>query len=336
MDCCILCNNCSPMDRLQAIIAFARVVESGSFARAAERLDVSVSSVSRQVADLEAHLDARLLNRTTRRLSLTESGRAFYERSLQLLADLEEAEESASAGTARPRGTLRLTCGITFGVRYLAPAIAEFVTRHPEMRFDVELSDRAVDLVDEGFDAALRIGKIGSQQLVGRKVGVTRLICCASPAYLERHGVPQKPEDLAGHACLTYEYSPQKNVWLFRDASGSDRSVRIDGPVHANNGRLLVALAVAGVAITIEPDFIVGPEVRAGRLVPLLQAFEAPPANIYVAYPSRRHLSAKVRAFADFLADRFAQPEWLLASAPVPSTLRGFKPRVRTRTAQAL
>ena len=324
------------VDRLQAIIAFARVVESGSFARAAERLDVSVSSVSRQVSDLEAHLDARLLNRTTRRLSLTESGRAFYERSLQLLADLEEAEESASAGTARPRGTLRLTCGITFGVRHLAPAIAEFVTRHPQMRFDVELSDRAVDLVDEGFDAALRIGKIGSQQLVGRKVGVTHLVCCASPAYLDRHGVPQKPEDLAGHACLSYDYSPQKSVWPFRDASGSDRSVRIDGPVHANNGRFLVALAVAGVAITIEPDFIVGPEVRAGRLVPLLQAFASAPAHIFVAYPSRRHLSAKVRAFADFLATRFAQPEWLLASVPTRITARGLKPRVRTRMAQAL
>ena len=324
------------MDRLQAIIAFARVVESGSFARAAERLDVSVSSVSRQVSELEAHLDARLLNRTTRRLSLTESGRAFYERSIQLLADLEEAEESASAGTARPRGTLRLTCGTTFGVRHLAPAIAEFVSRHPQMRFDVELSDRAVDLVDEGFDAALRIGKIGSQQLVGRKVGITRLICCASPAYLKHHGVPQKPEDLVGHACLSYEYSPQKSVWPFRDGSGDDRSVRIDAPVHANNGRFLVALAVAGVAITFEPDFIVGPEVRAGRLVPLLQAFESAPANIYVAYPSRRHLSAKVRAFADFLATRFAQPEWLLASAPVPSTARGLKPRVRTRTAQAV
>jgi DNA-binding transcriptional LysR family regulator len=252
------------------------------------------------------------------------------------LADLEEAEESASAGTARPRGTLRLTSGTTFGVRHLAPAIAEFVSRHPQMRFDVELSDRAVDLVDEGFDAALRIGKIGSQQLVGRKVGITRLICCASPAYLKRHGVPQKPEDLVGHACLSYEYSPQKSVWPFRDGSGSDRSVRIDAPVHANNGRFLVALAVAGVAITFEPDFIVGPEVRAGRLVPLLQAFESAPANIYVAYPSRRHLSAKVRAFADFLATRFAQPEWLLASAPVPSTARGLKPRVRTRTAQAV
>jgi DNA-binding transcriptional LysR family regulator len=324
------------MDRLQAIIAFARVVESGSFARAAERLDVSVSSVSRQVSDLEAHLDARLLNRTTRRLSLTESGRAFYERSLQLLADLEEAEESASAGTARPRGTLRLTCGITFGVRHLAPAIAEFVARHPQMRFDIELSDRAVDLVDEGFDAALRIGKIGSQQLVGRKIGVTHLVCCASPAYLERHGVPQKPEDLVGHACLSYDHSPQKSVWPFRDAAGSDRSVRIDGPVHANNGRFLVELALAGVAITIEPDFIVGPEVRAGRLVPLLQAFESAPANIYVAYPSRRHLSAKVRAFADFLGTRFAQPEWLLASAPTRITARGLKPRVRTRMAQAL
>src|SRR6202163_1562768 len=235
------------MDQFQAISAFAKVVETGSFVRAAERLDVSVSSVSRLVADLEAHLEARLLNRTTRRLSLTESGRAFYERCVQLLADLEEAEESASAGTARPRGTLRLTCGTTVGIRHLAPAIAEFVVRHPQMRFDVELSDRAVDLVDEGFDAALRIGKIGSQQLVGRKIGETHLVCCASPAYLKRHGMPQKPEDLTTHACLSYEYSSQKNVWPFQDSSGGDRSVRIDGPAHANNGRFLVAMAVAGV-----------------------------------------------------------------------------------------
>jgi DNA-binding transcriptional LysR family regulator len=321
------------MDRLQAITAFARVVESGSFARAAERLDVSVSSVSRLVSELEAHLDARLLNRTTRRLSLTESGRAFYERCVQLLADLEEAEESASAGTARPRGTLRITCGTTFGIRHLAPAIAAFVNLHPQMRFDVELSDRAVDLVDEGFDAALRIGKIGSQQLVGRKIGETRLICCASPVYLERHGVPQTPEDLTAHACLTYEYSPQKNVWPFQDGSGGDRSVRIDGPVHANSGRFLVALAVSGVAITIEPDFIVGPEVRAGRLVPLLRGFQAAPANIYVAYPSRRHLSAKVRAFADFLAARYAQPEWSLAYQPDPSAPPGHKQRRSLRGA---
>lgn len=306
------------MDQLHAISAFAKVVETGSFARAAERLDVSVSSVSRLVAELEAHLDARLLNRTTRRLSLTESGRAFYERCIQLLADLEEAKEAAGAGAAKPRGTLRLTCGTSFGVRHLAPAIADFIVSHPQMRFDVELSDRVVDLVDEGFDAALRIGKIGSQQLVGRKIGTTRLVCCASPAYLERHGIPRKPEELSTHACLSYEYSPHRYIWPFQDALGADHSVRIDGPVHANNGRFLVAMAVAGIAIALEPDFIVGPEVRAGRLVPLLQGFEAPLANIYVAYPSRRHLSAKVRAFAAFLAARFAHPEWLLASAADP------------------
>lgn len=303
------------MDRFQAITAFAKVVESGSFVRAAERLGVSVSAASRQVAELEAHLDARLLNRTTRRLSLTESGRAFFERSVQLLADLEEAEQSAGAATIRPRGTLRLTCGTTFGSRYLAPAVADFVVRYPEMRFDVELSDRATDLVDEGFDAAVRIGTIGSQNLVGRKIGETRLVCCASPSYLKRRGEPRKPEDLVAHACLTYEYAPGKNLWAFRDRRGNDRSVRVAGPVHANNGRFLEALAVAGLAIVIEPDFIVGPDVRAGRLVPILRGFEPTTANIYVVYPSRRNLSAKVRAFADFLSARFTQPEWALESA---------------------
>jgi DNA-binding transcriptional LysR family regulator len=300
------------MDRFQAITAFGKVVETGSFVRAAERLGVSVSAVSRQVSDLEAHLDARLLNRTTRRLSLTESGRVFYERCIQLLADLDEAEQSAGAGTIRPRGTLRLTCGTTFGARHLAPAIAEFIVRYPEMRFDVELSDRATDLVDEGFDAAVRIGTIGSQNLVGRKIGETQLVCCASPAYLAKHGEPKAPEDLVAHACLTYEYSALKNVWPFRDQEGRDRSVKVMGPVHANHGRFLTALAVEGAAIVLEPDFLVGPEVRAGRLVPILRRFEVPPGNIYVVYPSRRNLSAKVRAFADFLSARFAVPDWAL------------------------
>jgi DNA-binding transcriptional LysR family regulator len=306
------------MDRFHAITAFAKVVETGSFVRAAALLDVSVSAVSRHVAELEEHLDARLLNRTTRRLSLTESGRIFYERCVQLLADLEEAEQSAGAGTVKPRGTLRLTCGTTFGARHLAPAVADFIGRYPEMRLDVELSDRTTDLVDEGFDAAVRIGAIGSQNLVGRKLGETRLVCCASPAYLERHGEPKQPEDLARHACLTYEYLPGKNLWPFRDRLRNDRSVKVAGPVHANGGRFLEALAVAGVGIVVEPDFLVGPDVRAGRLVPILQGFEPTPANIYFVYPSRRHLSAKVRAFADFLSTRFARPEWALAESRDP------------------
>ena len=311
------------MDRFHAIRAFSRVVETGSFARAAERLDVSVSAVSRQVAELEAHLDARLLNRTTRRMSLTESGRAFYERCVQLLSDLEEAERSAHAGTVTPRGTLRMTCSITFGARHLAPAIAEFVARFPEMRFDVELSDRAIDLVDEGFDLAVRIGTIGTQNLVGRKIGNTRLLCCASPAYLARHGEPRTPEDLTGHACLTYEYSSTRNVWRFCDSDGTERNVRVTGPVHANNGRFLEAMAVEGVGIIAEPDFIIGPDVRAGRLVRLLHDYELQPSTIYVVYPSRRHLSAKVRAFADFLAEHFLHSAWMLPDPPKVGRAQG-------------
>ena len=266
------------MDRFLAIAAFVKVVEAGSFARAAERLDVSVSSVSRHVSDLEAHLDARLLNRTTRRLSLTEIGRAFHERCVQLLADLEEAEESAGEGTVAPRGTLRLTSSITFGARHLAPAIAAFMSRYPAMRFDVELSDRAVDIVEEGFDIAVRIGAIGSQNLVGRRIGTTQLVCCAAPAYIKLHGAPATPEDLAAYACLTYEYSTLRNVWPFRDRAGGEHNIRINGPLHANNGRFLEAMAVAGTGIVFEPDFIVGPDVRAGRLVPLLHGYAAPPA----------------------------------------------------------
>src|SRR5215470_8994468 len=231
------------MDRFAAITAFARVVEAGSFARAAERMGVSVSAVSRQVAELEAHLDVRLLNRTTRRLSLTESGQAFFDRSVQLLADLEEAETAVTSASILPRGTLRLTCSATFGSRHLAPAIAAFAARHPQMRFDVELSERFVDLVDEGFDLAVRIGGAGSQNVVARKVGATRVLCCASPSYLERHGEPREPEDLAKHQCLSYEYLPTRNVWTFRDPKGGERSVRIAGPVHSNNGRFLVGLA---------------------------------------------------------------------------------------------
>ena len=308
------------MDRFQALTAFARVVETGSFARAAERLGVSVSSVSRQVSDLEAHLSARLLNRTTRRISLTEAGQAFYERCVQLLADLEEAEGAMSAASIVPRGTLRLTSSATFGTRHLAPAIAAFAAQHAQMRFDVELSERVVDLVDEGFDLAVRVGATGSQNLVGRRIGATRLVCCAAPSYLARHGEPRKPEDLATHACLTYEYTPNRNVWHFRDRQGRERDVRIAGPVHANNGRFLEALAAEGVGIAREPDFIVGPDVGAGRLRPILRAFEPPPLPIYVVYPSRRHLSAKVRAFADFLVERFATPQWGLPPAGSPKT----------------
>lgn len=294
------------MDRFAAIQVFAQVVEAGSFAKAAERLGLSTSATSRQVAELESHLQTRLLNRTTRRVSLTESGRAFYERAVQLLGDLDEAEAEASRAAVVPRGTIRLTTSVNFGVRHVGPAIADFMAEHPEVRFDVSLSDRVVDLVEEGFDIAIRIGPPGADNLVARKLGETRLVPCASPAYLAASGAPATPEDLARHSCFTYEYVSPRHVWRFRDRAGAEHAVRVSGRLHSNNGDLLAEVAARGGGIVFEPAFIVGPEVRSGRLVPLLQEFVPPPVPIYALYPSRKHLSAKVRRFVEFLVERFA------------------------------
>lgn len=300
------------MDRFQAMRVFSQVIESGSFVGASKRLDLSPTAVSRHVAELEAHLQTRLLQRTTRRISLTESGRRFHERCVQLLAELDEAEQEAASATATPRGTIRLTTSISFGVRHVAPAIAAFLGLHPKVKFDVSLSDRIVDLVEEGFDLAIRIGAVGSENLVARKLGETRVVPCASPQYLARHGVPKTPQDLARHNCFTYEYVTPRGQWTFRDASGGEHTVRISGSIHSNNGELLAEAAAQGAGISIEPTFIVGPDVRAGRLVPLLENFEAPSGPIYAVYPSRRHLSAKVRLFVEFLLQRFADsPDWI-------------------------
>jgi len=294
------------VDRFQALRVFSQVVEGGSFSSAAEKLGLSTTAASRHVAELEAHLQTRLLNRTTRRVSLTESGRALYERAVQILADLDEAEQEASRAAVVPRGTIKLTTSVNFGVRHVAPAIAAFLAKHPGVRFDVSLSDRIVDLVEEGFDLAVRIGARGSDNVVARKLGETRLVPCASPAYLKAHGAPRAPEDLADHDCFTYEYGTARGVWSFRDAVGTERSVRVGGSLHSNSGDLLAEVAAQGAGIVFEAAFIVGPEVRAGRLVPLLQDFVSAPMPIYAVYPSRKHLSAKVRLFVEFLLERFA------------------------------
>ena len=278
------------MDRFQSLLAFTKVVEAGSFAGAAERLDRSVSAVSRQIAELEAHLGARLLNRTTRKLSLTEAGRAFHERVVQLMAELDDAENAITAHAVVPHGTLKVTASISFGTCYLAPAIAEFQRRHPQLRFDVELSDHRRDLVDEGLD-------------------------------------------LANHACLTYAYAAEGNVWRFRDAQQRMHEVKVGGSMRANNGGMLAALAVAGAGITLEPDISVAEDVRAGRLVPLLAGYTSPPIAISATYPSRRHLSVKVRAFVDFLVERFThEPPWHVdATGAVRTVAKATPPQKRPR-----
>jgi len=291
------------MDLLRAIKAFSQVVESKSFVKAAERLDLSTTAVSKYVADLEGHLQTRLLQRTTRRLALTETGRAFHGRCVQILAELEEAEREAAQEAIVPRGTIRLTTSVNFGMHQVTPAIAAFLARHSEVKFDVSLSDRIVDIVEEGFDLAIRIGGTGTQNLVARKLGEARLIACASPDYIARHGAPATPEDLVRHNCLTYEYA-LRDAWAFRDAAGRDRTVRVGGRLNSNNGDLNAAAAVQGVGIALEPEFIVGSELKRGTLVPVLASFEAPASPIYAVYPSRRFLPAKVRAFVDFLVER--------------------------------
>jgi DNA-binding transcriptional LysR family regulator len=296
------------MDKFSAMHVFVKVVEQGSFASAATRLDLSTSTVSRHVADLEAHLNARLLNRTTRRLSLTEAGQAFYERCAALLGDLEEAEAAASASNAAPRGTIKLTCSVAFGIRYLAPAIGAFQRKYPDMRFDISLSERMVDLVEEGLDLAIRIGDAGNPNLVARKIGEMRLVVCASPAYLRSRGRPKHPRALADHNCFTYAHLATRDHWRFFDQDGTLIHVPVQGSIHSNNGEMSAAIAAEGIGIALEPDFIVAPLIASGRLVPILENFASPSTNIYAVYASRRHLSAKVRAFVDFLSARFQRP----------------------------
>jgi DNA-binding transcriptional LysR family regulator len=323
------------MDRLGAMQVFAQVVELGSFARAAERLGLSTSACSRQVSELEAHLGTRLLNRTTRKLSLTESGQGFHERTLQLLSDLEEAEQVAAQSASTPRGTLRLTCSLAFGVRHLAPAIGDFMARNEQVKFDISVSERIVDLVEDGYDMAVRIGSVGSTNLVARKLGETRMILCASPDYVARCGMPRSPQDLTEHNCFTYANVAHPGQWRFFDRNGMEKVVQVAGNVHANNGDMLCALAVRGVGIVNEPDFMLAPELKAGRLVPLLPGWTGMRADVWAVYPSRRHLSGKVRAFVDFLAERFgAAGDWsepLCSEAEAPQAAPARKARVKRR-----
>ena len=298
------------MDRWAAMQSFVRVVESGTFVATADRLALSTSSLSRQIAELEQHLGARLLNRTTRRLSLTESGQAFYERAVSLLNDLAEAEAIAGQAAAKPRGTLRLTCSHNMAQRRVAPAIASFVQQHPDVKFDLTVSDRVIDLIDDGFDLAIRVGQVGSDRLVARRLGQTRLIMCAAPAYLQKNGAPETPDDLSTHNTLTYAYASAPRSWRLVDRAGKVHEVRVGGSLHANSGDALCAAAIAGLGIVCEPDFMVGDALAAGQLEPVLPGFEAMQADIWAVYPCRRHLSLKVRLFVDHIARQFTESLW--------------------------
>ena len=295
------------MDRFEAMRVFCSVVEAGSFVAAAERTGLSTTAVSRFVAQLETHLNVRLLNRTTRRMSPTEEGFAYFERCTQLLADLEEAEAGVAGEARRPRGRLRLTAPIALATLRLAPAFAEFGQAYPEITLDIVLSDNVADFAEEGLDLAIRVGRVGSDNLVARHIGDTALLVAAAPEYLARAGEPAHPGDLSRHACFTYSYAASGNQWHFENADGRTAEVRVGGPVNANNGMLLAEMAAAGAGIVQAPCFVLAPLLAAGRLVRVLPEWTLRRLPIHVVYPTRRHLSAKVQAMTAFLTLWYAQ-----------------------------
>ncbi|WP_207476900.1 LysR family transcriptional regulator [Arenibaculum pallidiluteum] len=296
------------MDRLTAIEAFVRVAERGGFTQAAKTLRISRAMVSKHVQDLEDLLGARLLQRTTRRVGLTEAGQVYFERCQRILADLAEADAAVGELQGQPRGTLRLNAPMSFGVLHLAPAIADFTAVHPQVKVDMTLSDGLVDLVEDGYDLAIRIGALADSSLMARRLAPSRVVLCATPAYVDVHGEPREPDELAAHNCLTF--AGMRDEWGF-DGPAGHVSVRVSGALRANSGEALAAAALRGQGIVRLPTFIVGEDLKAGRLVPLMPGYQPPGTTISALYPHARHLAAKVRSFVDFLVARFGEtPEW--------------------------
>jgi len=297
------------MDKLSELEVFARVVEVGSFTGAAEAMRLSKSAVSKHVTRLEDRLGVRLLNRTTRRLSLTEVGQAFYERCTGILTDLEEAEAAASHLSEAPRGVLRVAAPMTFGIKHVAPLLPKFLEQHEGLKVDLNLNDRMVDIVDEGFDLAIRITRLKDSSLIARKLTSARTVVAASPDYWNRRGRPQKPADFKDHDCLIYTMLPSPNDWEFETKKGTE-SVRVKGSLSANNGDALIKAAAKGIGITRAPIFLFDDELKSGRLEIVSGAWEEYSVNIYAVYPHARHLSPKVRAFVDFLVSSYRNKNW--------------------------
>lgn len=309
------------MEDLSGLWVFAKVVEQGSFSGAARQLGRSKAAVSKQIARLEERLGARLLNRTTRRLSLTDAGAEFYDRARRIIVEAEEAEAAVSRLSDQVRGRLRVNAPVTFGRYHLAPLIAAFMAAHPDLEVEVVLNDRMTDLVEEGFDVAIRIATLGDSSYIARLLTPSRRILVASPAYIKAAPAIHRLEDVAEHPCLIYSYavSNPTHEWRMNDPEGKTHAVRICGRLTANNGEVLLEACKAGQGILNLPTFICGDMVKSGDLQQVLPGWFDQSGGIYAIWPETRHLSAKVRAFVDFLAERFAgKPYWEIDEANIP------------------
>ncbi|MEQ9331889.1 LysR family transcriptional regulator [Thalassobaculum sp.] len=298
------------LDNLSAMASFARVVDEGSFSKAAIRLGLSKSAVSKQVARLEDRLGTRLLNRSTRRLALTEAGARLYERCQRIIAEAEAAEQEAGSMQTDPSGLLRITTGVSFGQLHLAQHLPALMERYPGLSVELVLNDRIVDMVEEGYDVALRIAELADSPLIARRLAPVRRILAASPAYLERRGTPATPGDLQDHSCLGYSLSTGGTVWTLDGADGVYQH-RYHPRMIANNGDSLSRMAAAGLGIVHMPTFILCPYLQDGTLVQVLPDHEPRAVALYAVYPPGRPLAAKVRAFIDFAVETFTdRPYW--------------------------
>ncbi len=297
------------MDQLLAMRVFVEVVEADSFTSAAKRLELSRTMTSKHVMDLEHHLKARLLNRTTRSLSLTSAGRVYFERAKQVLTAIDEADDEVARQSLTPHGTLRVNAPMSFGITHVAPQLTAYMERYPDVEVELTLNDRVVDLVDEGYDVAVRIGELAESSLIARRLAASRLIACAAPAYLKRHASPEHPSDLAQHVCLGYAHGDTRERWRFTRA-GSEISVKVKSRLVSNNGDALMAAAISGLGVILQPAFIVNDALATGALRRILSKFDAGVLGVHAVYPHTRLLSARVRTFIDHLAVCYANETW--------------------------
>jgi DNA-binding transcriptional LysR family regulator len=304
------------MDRLTSLTVFTKVVDNGGFSAAARRLNMSVTMVSNHVQALEDRLGARLLNRTTRRVSVTDTGKAYYQRCIQILAELEEADQAAGALHSTPRGALRLYTSAAL-VRFLAPVVGEFLARYPETSVELTTGERMVDLVEEGIDLAIRTTPPPDSSLIVRRLTPWRHVLCCAPEYLRKHEAPRLPADLADHNCLRYAFYPHGEEWHFTGPAGEPVAARVSGHLLTDSADALRYAALAGQGIFLAPSFVVAEEIRNGRLVRLLRGYRPIEFAINAIYPHRRHLSTKIRSFIELVAERFAdQRAWVEDAAP--------------------
>lgn len=295
------------MDRLKCLSVFVRVVEAGSFAAVADTFGMTAPMIGRHVRALEDSLGTQLLNRTTRRQSLTEAGRIYYERSKAVLAELEAADESVARMRSIPRGTLRIGAPVTFGSACLAPALPDYLAAHPEVRVEMTLNNRVVDLIDEGYDAVIRTGALPDSGLIARPLAPHRLVACASPAYLERRGTPTHPDELHAHSCLCFHPGSAFDIWSFTGAGpdGGVIRVQVSGPISTNSGQALREAALGGAGIVLQPEALLAPDLSAGRLVRVLEAYPPVALPMNILYSPARAISPKLRSFLDFMTERF-------------------------------